>query len=85
MNSYEGLALYDMKAANANYEFELWNKVGKECQQACEKYLKYYLQHKHKLSENLETTHNLKKLFKEIAGYDKDMYKNLSICWRLLF
>lgn len=40
MNSYKDLALYDMKSAKTNYKFELWNKVGRECQQSCEKYLK---------------------------------------------
>lgn len=79
MNSYKELALYDMKSAKANYQYELWNKVGKECQQTCEKYLKHYLQHIHKLSDTLELTHNLKKLFREITDYDKDMYKNLSV------
>ena len=79
MNSYKELSLYDMKSAKANYAYELWNKVGRECQQVCEKYLKYYLQYKHLLSETLETTHNLKKLFKEIPDYDKDMFKNLSV------
>jgi len=79
MNSYKELALYDVKAAKANYEYELWNKVGKECQQSCEKYLKHYLQQKHLLSESLERTHNLKKLFREISDYDKAMYKALSV------
>jgi HEPN domain-containing protein len=44
MNNYKDLALYDMKSAKANYEHGLWNKVGKECQQACEKYIKYYFE-----------------------------------------
>jgi len=79
MNSYKELSLYDMKSAAANHKYELWNKVGKECQQACEKYLKYYLQHRHLLSETLETTHNLKKLLREIPDYDKDLYKDLSV------
>ena len=79
MNSYKELSLYDMKSAEANYDHELWNKVGRECQQVCEKYLKYYLQYKHLLSETLERTHNLKKLLKEIPGYDKAIYKDLSV------
>ena len=79
MNSYKELALYDFKSAEANYAFGLWNKVGKECQQASEKYLKYYLQTKHLLTYELERTHNLKKLLKSIPGYDEMMYKNLSV------
>lgn len=79
MNSYKELALYDMKSAKANYEFELWNKVGRECQQACEKYLKHYLQQTHLLSGDLERTHNLKKLVRAIPGYDKEIYRNLSV------
>lgn len=79
MNGYKELALYDMKSAKANYQFELWNKVGRECQQTCEKYIKHYLQSKHLLTEELERTHNLKKLIKTIPNYDKTMYKNLSI------
>jgi len=79
MNSYKELSLYDMKSAKANYEYELWNKVGKECQQVCEKYLKHYLKEKHLLTDSLERTHNLKKLLKEIPEYDKDLYKDLSV------
>ncbi len=62
MNSFKELALYDMRSAKANCTFELWNKVGRECQQACEKYLKHYLQVHHLLTQDLERTHNLKKL-----------------------
>lgn len=79
MNSFKELALYDLKSAKANYEFELWNKVGRECQQACEKYLKYYLMNKHMLTGELERTHNLKKLLRAIPDYDKSIYKELSI------
>ena len=42
MNNYKDLALYDMKSARANYEYELWNKVGKECRQVCEKFILLY-------------------------------------------
>ncbi|MCL2792149.1 MAG: HEPN domain-containing protein [Spirochaetaceae bacterium] len=79
MNNYKDLALYDIQSAKANYEFGLWNKVGRECQQACEKYVKHYLQENHLLTEELERTHNLKKLIKVIPNYDKKMYKDLSI------
>jgi len=79
MNSYKELALYDMRAAKANYEYELWNKVGRECQQACEKYLKHYLEQTHRLPETLQRTHNLKKLIRAIPDYDNDLYKELSI------
>jgi HEPN domain-containing protein len=79
MNSYKELALYDLKSAEANYSYALWNKVGRECQQCCEKYLKHCLQARHLLSQELEKTHNLKKLVRAIPGYDKEVYKNLSV------
>ena len=79
MNSYKELALYDMKSAKANYAYELWNKVGRECQQVCEKYLKHYLEEKHLLTVSLARTHNLKRLVREVPDYDKEMYKKLSI------
>lgn len=79
MNSYKDLALYDMKSAKANYEYSLWNKVGRECQQVCEKYLKHYLQANHLLAESLERTHNLKKLIRAIPNFDRDVYKALAI------
>ena len=79
MNNYKDLALYDIQSAKANYSFKLWNKVGRECQQACEKYLKHYLQQNHMLSETLERTHNLKKLVRAIPDYDKDVYRDLSV------
>ena len=79
MNSYKELALYDLKAAQATYDYQLWNKVGRECQQVCEKYLKQHLQDIHLLTESLERTHNLKRLVREIPDFDKDMYKSLSI------
>ncbi len=79
MNNYKDLALYDLKSAKANYEFELWNKVGRECQQVCEKYIKHFLLEHHLLSEELERTHNLKKLLKTIEDYNKELYKSLSI------
>ena len=79
MNSYKDLALYDMKSAKANYEYALWNKVGRECQQVCEKYLKYYLEAIHQLPEVLQRTHNLKKLIRAIPNYDKDIYRSVSI------
>jgi len=79
MNSYKELALYDLKSAKANYEYALWNKVGRECQQVCEKYLKFYLEKRHLLSEHLQRTHNLKKLVRSIPEYDKDIYKSLTV------
>ncbi|MCL2056002.1 MAG: HEPN domain-containing protein [Oscillospiraceae bacterium] len=79
MNSYKELALYDMKSAEANYNYELWNKVGRECQQVCEKYLKYYLQENHLLSNELGRTHNLRKLMRAIVNFDKDICKDLSV------
>jgi len=77
MNSYKELALYDLKSAKANYQFELWNKVGRECQQVCEKYLKHCLQQRHLLRGELERTNNLKKLFRLIDDYDRELYKEL--------
>jgi HEPN domain-containing protein len=79
MNSFKDLAMYDMKSARANYEYELWNKVGRECQQVCEKYLKHYLQENHLLTEELERTHNLKKLLRAVPAYDKDLYIRLAV------
>jgi len=79
MKSYKELALYDMKSAEASYEYELWNKVGRESQQICEKYLKQYLQENHLLTEELERSHNLKKLLRIIQDYDKDIYRQVSI------
>jgi len=79
MKSYKELALYDMKSAEASYEYELWNKVGRESQQICEKYIKHYLQEHHLLTEELGRTHNLKKLLKSIPNYDNDIYRQISI------
>lgn len=79
MNSYKDLALYDIASAKANYAYALWNKVGRECQQACEKYLKHFLQERHLLGKDLERTHNLKKLFMAVPEYDAGLYKDLSV------
>ena len=79
MKSYKDLALYDMRSVEASYEYGLWNKVGRESQQICEKYLKHYLQENHLLTEELGKSHNLKKLLKVIPSYDRDVYKQLSV------
>ena len=79
MNSYRELALYDLKSAKANYEYALWNKVGRECQQVCEKYIKHFLEDKHLLPETLQRSHNLKKLIRAIPNYNKDIYLKLSV------
>ena len=79
MNSYKELALYDMKGAEASYAYQLWNKVGRECQQVCEKYLKQYLQDSHLLTESLQRSHNLKRLIREIPDYDKGIYRQLAV------
>ncbi|MDR1706158.1 MAG: HEPN domain-containing protein [Clostridiales bacterium] len=79
MNSYKELALYDLRSAKANFDYALWNKVGRECQQACEKYIKHYLQTNHLLAQDLEKTHNLKKLIRAVPDFDKDIYKDLSV------
>ena len=79
MNNYKDLALYDMRSVEANYAFKLWNKVGQMCQQVCEKYMKHYLQTRHLLPETLERTHNLRRLMQSIPGYDKALYKDLSL------
>ena len=79
MNSYKELALYDLKSAKANYDYALWNKVGRECQQVCEKYLKHYLEKKHLLSESLQRSHNLKKLIRAIPGFAQEMYAKMSL------
>ena len=79
MKSYKELALYDMKSLTISHEYEMWNKVGRESQQVCEKYIKHYLQEKHLLSEELERTHNLKKLLRAVPEYSSDVYKQLSV------
>ena len=79
MKSYKDLALYDMKSLKLCHKHELWNKVGRESQQVCEKYIKHYLQESHLLSEELAKTHNLKKLIRAIPEYDKDIYKQLCV------
>jgi len=85
MNSYKELALYDMKKVEASYAYELWNAVGRDCQQACEKYLKHYLQEKHLLAKELSRTHNLIKLIKTIPNYDREMCGKLSIIYGYYF
>jgi len=79
MKSYKELALYDMKALEISHKYELWNKVGRESQQVCEKYIKHYLQENHLLSEDLEKTHNLKRLLRAITEYDRNLYRQLSV------
>ena len=85
MNSYKELAHYDMKKVKASYAFKLWNGVGRDCQQACEKYLKHYLQESNLLTKELSRTHNLPKLLKAIPNYDKEMCKKLSIIYNYYF
>lgn len=68
-----------MKSLKLCHEHEMWNKVGRESQQVCEKYIKHYLQKQHLLSEELEKTHNLKKLMRAIPKHNPDIYKQLSI------
>ena len=78
MNSYKELALYDLRKIEAGLAYELWNAVGRDSQQACEKYLKHYLQEKHMLTKELSRTHNLVKLIKAIPDYDRELCKQLA-------
>ena len=79
MNNYKDLALYDLKAAEKLNEYEMWNKVGRECQQSCEKYLKFYLQSNNLLSTELEKTNNLKKPMRAVPNHDKHLLKELAV------
>jgi len=79
MSNYKDLALEDLKAAKALFHFDMWNKVGRECQQVCEKYIKHFLSSRHLLSNELERTHNLRKLFMAVPERDKDLSKDLVI------
>ncbi|MCL2851949.1 MAG: HEPN domain-containing protein [Defluviitaleaceae bacterium] len=79
MNSYKEIALQDMKVAELAHKNSLWNGTGNGCQQACEKYLKHYLEEKHLLAEELSRAHNLKKLMRAIPNYDTDLYNRLCI------
>ena len=85
MNSYKELALYDMKKVKASYAYELWNAVGRDCQQACEKYIKHYLTEKHLFTKEFARTHNLIKLFKSIPDCDKALCKKLAIIYGYYF
>jgi len=78
MKSYKDLALYDMKSLIICHEHEMWNKVGRESQQVCEKYIKHYLQKNHLLSDDLARTHNLRKLIRSIPSHTPELYKQMS-------
>ena len=85
MNSYKELALYDLKKIEAGYAYELWNAVGRDSQQACEKYLKHYLQENHLLTKELSRTHNLVKLMKTIPNYDRKVCRQLASIYGYYF
>ena len=79
MKTYKEIAEDDFKAAKALIEFEMWNAAGQHLQQACEKQLKGWLEENNKLDIVLARTHNLRKLLREIGGYEEDFYKTAAL------
>ena len=79
MKTYKEIAEEDFKGANGLIEFEMWNLAGQHLQQACEKQLKGWLEENNKLDIILARTHNLRKLLREIGGYEEDFYKTAAL------
>jgi HEPN domain-containing protein len=79
MKTYRELAEDDFKGAKRLADYEMWNLAGQHLQQACEKQLKSWLEENNKLSLILARTHNLRKLLREIGGYEEDFYKTAAL------
>ena len=79
MKTYKEIAGEDFKAAKILFEAKMWNESGQLLQQACEKQLKNYLEENNKLDISLARTHNLRKLLREIGGYEEDFYKTIAL------
>ena len=79
MKTYKDIAEEDFKSAKGLIDLEMWNPAGQHLQQACEKQLKGYLEENNKLDIVLSRTHNLRKLVREIGGYETDFYKTAAL------
>ena len=79
MKTYKEIAEDDFIGAKKLAEFEMWNLAGQHLQQACEKQFKSYLEENNKLNIDLSRTHNLRKLLREIGGYEDDFYKTAAL------
>lgn len=79
MKTYKEIAEDDFKGAKALADFQMWNIAGQHLQQACEKQLKNWLEENNKLDINLARTHNLRKLLREIGGYEEVFYKTAAL------
>ena len=79
MKTYKQIAEDDFRSAKVLFEAEMWNFAGQHLQQACEKQLKHYLDEQDRLDIGLARTHNLRKLLREIDGYDEDFYRTAVI------
>ena len=77
MKTYKEIAKDDFKSVKILYDAEMWNFAGQQLQQACEKQMKGYLEENNKLDIALSRTHNLRKLLREIGGYEADFYNDL--------
>jgi len=79
MKTYKEIADDDFKGAKGLADLEMWNLAGQLLQQACEKRLKGWLEENNKLDAALSRTHNLRKLLREIGGYEDDFYKTAAL------
>ena len=79
MKTYKNIAEDDFKGAKGLSELEMWNLAGQHLQQACEKQIKGWLEENNKLDITLARTHNLRKLLREVGGYDEDFYKTAAL------
>ena len=79
MKTYKEIAEDDYRGATGLADLEMWNLAGQHLQQACEKQLKHHLEENNKLDITLARTHNLRKLLREIGGYENDFYKTAAL------
>ena len=79
MKTYKEIAEEDFNGAKGLADLEMWNLAGQHLQQACEKQLKNYLEENNKLDITLARTHNLRKLLREIGGYEDSLYKTAAL------
>ena len=79
MKNYKEIAEEDFKGAKGLAELEMFNLAGQHLQQACEKQLKNWLEENHRLDIILARTHNLRKLLREVGGYEEDFYKTAAM------
>jgi HEPN domain-containing protein len=79
MKNYKDIAEEDIKAARGLLTYNLYNQAGIHVQQACEKQLKFWLEEHNKLDIALSRTHNLRRLLREVGGYENTLLKDAAV------